>query len=267
MLEIPFASMIHDFAVTKNWIVVPVFPLTGSLERAKRGQPPFAWEPDKGTHIAFVPRAGTVAGVQWVTLPSCYVFHAMNHYDTVDGRIVIDVMKYDVAPLFPLPDGNPSTKVPPLSRLFRWTFNLSGKGKAFHELQLDERVSEFPRIDDRMAMASYRHGWAVTANAADPESDREQGDQLTHYDIKSGKDQDWRFARGNRMSEPVFVPRGPDAAEGDGWVLSVVYRAAQDRSDLAVFEATDIAKGPVALAHLSGRVPAGFHGNWRAGAL
>ena len=31
---------------------------------------------------------------------------------------------------------------------------------------------------------------------------------------------------------------------------------------LAVFEATDIAKGPVALAHLSSKVPAGFHGNW-----
>ena len=25
------------------------------------GKPPFAWEPDKGTHIAFVPRDGTVA--------------------------------------------------------------------------------------------------------------------------------------------------------------------------------------------------------------
>jgi carotenoid cleavage dioxygenase-like enzyme len=65
----------------------------------------------------------------------------------------------------------------------------------------------------------------------------------------------------------VFVPRSPDAAEGDGWVLSVVYRAAEDRSDLAVFEAADIAKGPVALAQLSSRVPAGFHGNWRAGPL
>jgi len=34
-----------------------------------------------------------------------------------------------------------------------------------------------------------------------------------------------------------------------------------------VFEATDIAKGPVALAHLSSKVPAGFHGNWRPGPL
>ena len=71
----------------------------------------------------------------------------------------------------------------------------------------------------------------------------------------------------DRFGEPVFVPRRADAAEGDGWVLSVIYRGEEARSDLAVFEATDIAKGPVALAHLSSKVPAGFHGNWRAGAL
>jgi carotenoid cleavage dioxygenase-like enzyme len=63
------------------------------------------------------------------------------------------------------------------------------------------------------------------------------------------------------------VPRSADASEGDGWVLSVVYRAAEGRSDLAVFEATDIASGPIALAQLSSRVPAGFHGNWRRGPL
>jgi carotenoid cleavage dioxygenase len=34
-----------------------------------------------------------------------------------------------------------------------------------------------------------------------------------------------------------------------------------------VFEATDIGAGPIALAHLSSRVPAGFHGNWRPGTL
>jgi len=47
-----------------------------------------------------------MADVKWVTAPPCYVFHPMNHYDLPDGRIVIDVVKYDVAPLFPLPDGS-----------------------------------------------------------------------------------------------------------------------------------------------------------------
>ena len=63
------------------------------------------------------------------------------------------------------------------------------------------------------------------------------------------------------------MPRAEDAAEGDGWLLSVLYRGEDKRSDLAVFEATDIGRGPVALAHLSSRVPAGFHGNWRPGTL
>jgi carotenoid cleavage dioxygenase len=32
--EAPYASMIHDFFVTRNYAMIPVMPLTGSLERA-----------------------------------------------------------------------------------------------------------------------------------------------------------------------------------------------------------------------------------------
>ena len=53
-----------------------------------------------------------------------------------------------------------------------------------------------------------------------------------------------------------------DAAEGDGWLLAVVWRARENRSDLAVFNASDVEAGPVALVHLGHRVPDGFHGNW-----
>ena len=267
ILEGPFPSMIHDFAVTKNWIVVPIFPLTSSMERAMGGKPPFAWEPDKGTHIAFIPRNGTVADAKWITAPACYVFHPMNHFETDDGRVVIDVMKYDVAPLFPLPDGSPSSKETPAARLFRWTFDLGGKANTFKEVQLDDRAGEFPRFDERFCMSDYRHGWIVSGNVVDPKTGEPRQDGLTHYDLVSGKSATWTAEPVDRFGEPVFVPRGDDAVEGDGWVLSVVYRGAEGRSDLAVFEATDIAKGPVALAHLSSRVPAGFHGNWRPGPL
>ena len=55
-----------------------------------------------------------------------------------------------------------------------------------------------------------------------------------------------------------------DAADGDGWLLAVVWRARENRSDLAVFNATDVDAGPIALVHLGHRVPDGFHGNWVA---
>ena len=90
-------------------------------------------------------------------------------------------------------------------------------------------------------------------------------DGITHYDLKTGKSAslDGR-ARPTASASRSSCRARDDAAEGDGWVLSVrLSRRREARSDLAVFEATDIAKGPVALAHLSSKVPAGFHGNWR----
>ncbi|HYX04638.1 MAG TPA: carotenoid oxygenase family protein, partial [Reyranella sp.] len=238
-----------------------------SMERAMSGKPPFAWEPDKGTHIAFIPRNGSVADAKWVTAPPCYVFHPMNHFETEDGQVVIDVMKYDVPPLFSLPDGSPSSKETPPARLFRWTFDLAGKSNTFREEQLDDRAGEFPRFDERYCMSDYRHGWIVSGNVADPRTGEPRLDGITHYDLATGKNATWTAEPADRFGEPIFVPRSDDAAEGDGWVLSVLYRGAEGRSDLAVFEATDIDRGPVALAHLSSRVPAGFHGNWRPGPL
>jgi carotenoid cleavage dioxygenase-like enzyme len=41
-----------------------------------------------------------------------------------------------------------------------------------------------------------------------------------------------------------------------------VWRAAENRSDLAVFNATEIDRGPVATVELASRVPFGLHGNW-----
>jgi carotenoid cleavage dioxygenase len=56
------------------------------------------------------------------------------------------------------------------------------------------------------------------------------------------------------------VPRG--TAEGCGYLLAVVYRGAEKRSDLLVLDAEDVAAGPLAVAALETRVPFGFHGNW-----
>jgi carotenoid cleavage dioxygenase len=173
---------------------------------------------------------------------------------------VIDVMKFDVA-LFPLPDGSPSVR--PQARLFR---DLDLTGANTFKVQLDDRAGG-SRASRTLLHERYRHGWIVSGNVVDTRTGEPRLDGITHYDLVSGKSATWTADPADRFGEPVFVPRRDDAAEGDGWVLSVVYRGAEARSDLAVFEATDIARGPVALAHLSSKVPAGFHGNWRPGPL
>ena len=59
-----------------------------------------------------------------------------------------------------------------------------------------------------------------------------------------------------------MVPRHVDAAEDDGWLLSLVYDASTERSELLVLPAADPADGPVARVLLPNRIPIGFHGNW-----
>jgi carotenoid cleavage dioxygenase len=85
---------------------------------------------------------------------------------------------------------------------------------------------------------------------------------LMHVDSRGAQRAHYRLPGHDTVSEPIFVPRSETAAEGDGWLLAVIWRAAENRSDLAVFEAGELAAGPIALVQLGHRVPDGFHGTW-----
>jgi len=64
------------------------------------------------------------------------------------------------------------------------------------------------------------------------------------------------------------VPASEQAAEGEGYVLTIVADHARPVSDLVVLDATDLAAAPIATVHLPQRVPIGFHANFvPAGAL
>jgi carotenoid cleavage dioxygenase-like enzyme len=257
--EAPYASMVHDFIVTQSHLLFPILPLTGSMERAMSGRPPYAWEPDKGAYVGVMKRGGTAADITWFRGESCYVFHVMNAWE--DGsRIVADVMQFGEPPLFPHADGRPTDPAKSRARLCRWTFDLAGGTDRFTQHYLDDITGEFPRIDDRSAGIVNRHGWYACSNPDGPAASSLSG--IIHVDQQANRRARYLLPVGDSISEPVFVARGADAAEGDGWLLAAVWRARENRSDLAVFNATDVESGPVALVKLGHRVPDGFHGNW-----
>ncbi|MBV8592994.1 MAG: carotenoid oxygenase family protein [Caulobacteraceae bacterium] len=255
--EAPYASMVHDFLVTRGHVLFPILPLTGSLERVMRGGPAFAWEPDKGAFVGGMGRGAGVDTMRWFEGPPCYVFHPMNAWEE-GTTLVADVMEYPSAPLFPNADGSRGARTH--ARLVRWTFDLAGASNQIRRQELDHTAGEFPRFDERRTGLSYRHGWfaAQTRNPGGMSFDA-----LAHVDHATGVRTLYQLPEGDGVGEPVFVPRTDDAPAGDGHLLAVVYRGDTDSSELLVLDAADIAAGPVAVGAVPRRVPYGFHGNWR----
>jgi carotenoid cleavage dioxygenase-like enzyme len=143
----------------------------------------------------------------------------------------------------------------------RWTLDLGAATDVVRSETLSERPGEFPRCDERFTGRPYRHAFHALGNPA------RRGFEavftgVVHLDLKTGRTAEWEAPEGDVLSEAVFVPRAPDAPEGEGWLLAVQYVARENRSDLMVFDAQDVARGPTARAMLSHRVPAGFHGSW-----
>ncbi len=252
----PYCAMVHDFMVTERHVLFPVLPLTGDLERAKTGRPAYAWEPEKGAFIGVMERSASVDTLRWFEIEPAYVFHPMNAWEEGE-RIHCELMEYPTPPLFPRTDGTLGPYTP--ARLTRWTLDVGSASQTAKREPLDDLAGEFPRFDERRAGLPYRHGWyGANLDAQSPFN----LDRVVHLDLRTGKRSVRTFASGDSVGEPVFVPRAPDAAEGDGYVLVLVHRAADDVSDLLILHAQDIAGEPAAALHVPRRIPAGFHGSW-----
>lgn len=249
-VPVPGGPMMHDLAITESRAVLFDLPVTFNLEAAMAGATfPYRWDPDHGARVGLLPRTGTAADMRWFEVDLCYVYHPLNAYDLPDGRVVVDVVRHST--MFATDVSGPNEGPPTLER---WTVDPVA-GKVIEE-RLDDRGQEFPRMDERRLGRLNRYGYAIAVGR-----DAEHGPLLKH-DLVAGSTAVHDYGPGRVSLEAVFIPRAPDAAEDDGWVMSVVYDATEDRSDLVILDAQAFTDEPVAVVTLPRRVPFGFHGNW-----
>jgi carotenoid cleavage dioxygenase len=257
-IEVPVPTMMHDFITTREHVIFMVFPATFRFENFASGQP-IRWEPELGTKIGVMPRNGSPSEIRWFATDPCYVFHPMNAY-TVGVKIIADVCRFERLPLFGEAKQSNLTENG-YARLTRWTLDL--QSGALKEQRLDERPTEFPRLDERYAGLRYRYGYAGGRDGVATEGGFFNA--VFHYDLDTGRQRLHDFGPKSFTSEPVFVPRTPRSPEGEGFLLSVVYRQEENRSDLVILDAENIEDQPLATVKLPHRVPYGFHGNWGQG--
>ena len=267
--EAPYSSMVHDWAVTENFVVFPIIPLTASLERLKAGGPLYVWDGSEDVYLGVVPRRGS--SVRWFRGTNRFASHIMNAFD--DGRHVhIDtpVGEKSAFPWFPDITGAPFDPEKASAQLSRWTIDtharpdLGDGTTAFAQRRLTDCSGEFPRTDDRWATKGYRFGVInlVDIPGQRPDDGLPGFRWLASIDPTTGA-MKTRFAgRDSTVQEAIFVPPGVETPNGHGYVMQLVDRHATGTTDLLILDAQHVDAEPVATLKIPIRMPGGLHGNW-----
>lgn len=251
-IKLQKAAMMHDFAVTEKYAVFYELPEVFEMTRAFTGKPPWYFDDKRPSRFGIVAREPNAEGkhdVRWFETKPCFIFHTLNAYDDVDS-IVVMACRY---PRFPGSIDGDTKEVQQPAVLYRWSFNM--KTGQISEAAMDDASTEFPRVNDALAMRSTKYGYCGTG-------DGDFFNSMLKYELSNGKKQSHSFGPGRYGGEAVFVARPDSKDEDDGWLLNYVYDKAENKSELVIIAAQDFAGKAVARVLLPVRVPYGFHGAW-----
>ncbi|KAF2219597.1 carotenoid oxygenase [Elsinoe ampelina] len=270
----PVVAMIHDFAVTDNWIIFPCIPQTCDLERMKAGGEHWQWNPDVPFYIGVLPRRGAKGeDVKWFRAPNCFPGHTANAYENAEGKIIFDLPISDKNVFFWWPDSQGNSPDPHTitAHMSRFTIDPHTDDLDVKPVQLIKMDSEFPRIDDRYSMQEYRH---MFFNLMDMSLGTDMSkivpvmggghpvyNGIGHLDIVTKTLRQYCPGPTHLVQEPVFLERSSTAEEGDGWVMFLVNNYATMSSELHIIDTKDFSKAQ-AVVLLPVRLRHGLHGNW-----
>jgi carotenoid cleavage dioxygenase len=264
-LQAPYVGFMHDFAVTEDYVIFPVFPATADLARLRAGGPHWRWDPKRDTYFGVMPRYGTVDELRWFTAPPRYGFHFFNAHNDATTITLEGCLGEAITAPFLYPDtcGNPIDPRKAVTRISRWTLDVD-RAESFAEATLDDDFSEYPIVDARVQTRRQRFGFVPAMRPADELSHARAGlNQIVKFDFEHDhRASVWTPDEHTTVQEPMFVPRDAQAAEGDGYLIVIVNRWDTMLNDLVVLDTRDLERGPLATVHLPLRIASGVHTLW-----
>ncbi|KAJ4253435.1 hypothetical protein NW762_010593 [Fusarium torreyae] len=269
----PQLSMIHDFAVTENWIVLPLIPHICDPERMKNGGEHWYWDPNMPIYFVVLPRrGGKPEDVKYFHAPNAFPGHTANAYEDSDGNLLVDltIASDNAFDFFPDKNGVKPDTTKLQAPLKRFTINPRSDVAELPPAKiLLETSCEFSRIDDRFATRRYRHVFSILMDptlgtdypAVMKANPGAFFNGIGHLDLETGEFGKWSAGPRAGFQEPTFIPRSKDAPEGDGFLIVLVNDYEAMRSNLVIIDVNKFQE-PVATVRLPFRLRPGLHGNW-----
>lgn len=249
-IDLDGPHMVHDFVLTADHVVICVMPVQFDLTAMLTGAgDPLAWDGAQPTRIAVLPRSGTAADVRWFDVEPFWAYHFANAFEDGD-QICVDFARFHHFALGPSQGQSGGA-----CRL-----RIDLRTGATSLTDLDDRICEFPRVDDRLQTLDHRRFTASTKAPGSHHLHAGEFDVLLQVDTHTGDVAEWS-SPGKCFGEVAFAP-AEGSEPGEGYLVTFQSDVATRAAEWIVLDASDVAAGPIASVELPFRVPNGLHGNW-----
>ncbi|KAK2965279.1 hypothetical protein RJ640_004148 [Escallonia rubra] len=258
-VEIPLnvPTMMHDFAITENFVVVPDQQVIFKLQEMMKGGSPVIYDKNKKSRFGILSKnAKNSNDMIWVECPDTFCFHLWNAWEEPESDEVVVIG---------------SCMTPPDSIFNECDENLKS---VLSEIRLNLRTGESTR---RPILQSTDDNQVINLEAGMVNRDRlgrktryaylaiaepwPKVSGIAKVDLASGEVDKYLYGDERYGGEPYFVPRDPSSErEDDGYILAFVHDERTWRSELQIINAMDMKLE--ASVKLPSRVPYGFHGTF-----
>jgi len=260
-IPLPGPRLPHDMAITQNWSILNDMPLFWDADLLKRDIHAARIHDGLPTRFALIPRHGQPEEIRWFEASPTYVLHWTNAYEDGD-EVILEGYYQDK----PMPDpieeaGQYSHMMAYVDehsfqcRFHRWRFNLA-TGECSEE-RLSDRIVEFGMINPDYLMRPNRYTWHTTAR---PGWFLFNG--YVRHDSETGEEQVYQLPEGVYASESPVVPKANPKSEDSAYLVTFLIDENSGTSELAILDASDITKGPIARARLPHKISSGVHSTW-----
>ncbi len=264
-IELPGPRLPHDMAYTENYAILNDCPLFWEPDGLANGKHIARFHPELPTRLGVLPRRGAADSIKWFEAESTYVLHWVNAFEDGDEIVLDGFFQGDPEPA----DNGMGTQWERAfrflaldrmqARLHRWRLNLVTG--AVKEEQLSDSITEFGMMNADYATRPHRYTYAATGKPA-----WFLFDGLVRHDHQTGHEDRFSFGEGVFGSETAMAPRVGGTAEDDGYLITLTTDMNQDASFCEVFDAANLADGPICTLRLPERISSGTHSAWAAGA-
>lgn len=268
-IELPGPRRPHDLGFTTNYTILHDLPLFHDANLLRRhGKMVLDFHRDIPARFGIIPRYGDSADIRWFESDPCFILHVSNAWEEGDW-IIMDGSRARDPIRKPAGGGELAHMLVYMrneTNNYRWRFNL--KTGEVREGDIDDLNTEFNKSNQLFHGVKGKYAYHQRIPLLHEGGEIMRFSALVKYNNDTGQYDQWDYGDGVFGSEAVVAPvKGAtrDNDEDDGYVINMVTDSNTWKSEALIFNAKDIAHGPIARIQLPHRVPAGFHASWARG--